>query len=213
MKNEEYTRSIIASSKLKQKYPKVKDKITCLIGDGDDAKWLNVQDQSRGRKAKGKNKDYFVVKFDDQSKGGVHLDQIPGRHQPSQFIEHARVSSPEVENFTSDAGVEEHDDEVFLVSILRHLHGEPAVIEAKRKELENFKAFKVYKEVEDTGQCRIRSGWVITKKLLGQSNGVKARLVARGNEEQKKVKNRQPNHLKDDAENNVCYECSVWLEG
>ena len=68
----------------KQKYPKVKDIITCLIGDGDDAQWFNVHVDSRGGKAKGKNKDYYIVKYDDESNGGVHLDQVPWGHQPSQ---------------------------------------------------------------------------------------------------------------------------------
>ena len=77
MENEKHTRRIVASNQSKQKYPKVKDKITCLTGTGDDAKWFNVQFDSRGGKAKGKNKDYFIVKYDDESKGGVHLDQVP----------------------------------------------------------------------------------------------------------------------------------------
>ena len=191
MENEDHTRRNVARNQSKQKYPKVNDKITCLIWDGDDAKWLNVQVDSRGGKAKGKNKDYFIVKYDDESEGGVHLDQV----QPSQVAEQARVSRPDVENPTLDAGVEEFendDDEVSVVSIPCHLNGEPAVIEAKRKELENLKAFKVFEEVEDTGQCRIRSGWVITEKILRQSKGVKERLVARGNEEQKKVKTDSP---------------------
>ena len=41
--NEEHTRRNVARYHSKQKYPKVKDKITCLIGDGDDSKWFNVQ--------------------------------------------------------------------------------------------------------------------------------------------------------------------------
>ena len=177
----------VARDRSKQKYPKVKDRITCLIGEGDDAKWFNVQVDSRGGKAKGKNKDYFVVKYDDDSIGEVHLDQVPWRHQPSQVIEQEQVTRPDGENHNSDAGCEDsgkNDEEVFVVLIPGNLHGKPGVIEAKRKELENFKAFKVYEEVEDTGQCRIRSGWVITEKILGQSKGVQARLVARGNEEQ-----------------------------
>ena len=85
----------VARDRSKQRYPKVKDRITCLIGEGDDAKWFNVQVDSRGGKAKGKNKDYFVVKYDDDSKGGVHLDQVPWRHQPSQVRERQQVSSPD----------------------------------------------------------------------------------------------------------------------
>ena len=41
--NEEHTRRNVARNHSKQKYPKVKDKITSLNGDGDDSKWFNVQ--------------------------------------------------------------------------------------------------------------------------------------------------------------------------
>ena len=50
----------------------------------EDTKWFNIQVDSCGGKVKGKNKDYFIVKCDDKSKGRVHLDQVPWQHQPIQ---------------------------------------------------------------------------------------------------------------------------------
>ena len=76
--------------------------------------------------------------------------------------------------------------------IPRNLHNTKPVLDAKRKELENFKTFKVYEPVEDCGQERIRTGWVITEKMLGDVKGVKARLVARGNEEMQAVRTDSP---------------------
>ena len=49
------------------------------------------------------------MKYDDGSKGGVHLDQVPWRHQASQVTEHTRVSRPDGENSTPDADVGAHE--------------------------------------------------------------------------------------------------------
>ena len=51
------------------------------------------------------------------------------------------------------------------------------------KELEAFEKFDVYEEVEDTGQERLSSRWVLTDKSTGEEKRVKARLVCRGFEE------------------------------
>ena len=56
------------------------------------------------------------------------------------------------------------DVTVFAVEIPVAKHKEPEVIEAKEKELENLAKYDVFEEVEDSGQERISSRWVITKK-------------------------------------------------
>ena len=60
---------------------------------------------------------------------------------------------------------------------------QPAVVEAKERELANFERHKAFEWVEDVGQHRISSGWVITPKQFGDVLGVKARLVCHGNQE------------------------------
>ena len=48
--------------------------------------------------------------------------------------------------------VEEPDEEVYVVVIPRNLHHSKPVLDAKRKECENLKTFKIYESVEDCGQ-------------------------------------------------------------
>ena len=59
-------------------------------------------------------------------------------------------------------------------------HGRPEVIEAKEKEVENLKKYKVFEKVKDEGQQLIGTSWVITQKENhdGQKTQFKARLVA-----------------------------------
>ena len=71
-----------------------------------------------------------------------------------------------------------------LVTMIPKQHwDQPAVIEAKKRELENFERHKAFEWVRDIGQPRISSGWVITPKQFGDVMGVKARLVCHGNQE------------------------------
>ena len=74
---------------------------------------------------------------------------------------------------------------MFAVEIPVAEHKKPEVIEAKEKELENLTKYDVFEEVEDSGQERISSRWVITKKERadGQKTDYKGRLVARGFQE------------------------------
>ena len=57
------------------------------------------------------------------------------------------------------------------------------VTKAKREELEKWKQYDVMEEVDDTGQSAINTRWVITSKDVDDNTIVKARLVARGFEE------------------------------
>jgi len=65
----------------RSKYPKVKDKISCLMGEGDKAQWFNVEVMRKGGKSTARNKDYFNVKYNDDSVGGIHLDKVLWRYQ------------------------------------------------------------------------------------------------------------------------------------
>merc|ERR1712074_321012 len=56
------------------------------------------------------------------------------------------------------------DVTIFAVEVPANEHRKPEVVEAKDKELENLTKYDVFEEVEDTGQERIGSRWVITRK-------------------------------------------------
>ena len=59
-----------------------------------------------------------------------------------------------------------------------------SVIEAKEKELQSWRENDVYEEVEDIGQRAISTRWIVTEKVKEGKKICKARLVARGFEEE-----------------------------
>lgn len=71
---------------------------------------------------------------------------------------------------------------------------------AMKKELENWKKFDVYSEVDDDGEmgkAAISTRWVLTEKGDGKSKTVKARLVARGFEEKDDIQSDSPTAMKE----------------
>lgn len=58
------------------------------------------------------------------------------------------------------------------------------VLRAKEKEITNWRDNEVYEEVEDVGQGALSVRWVVTEKVKDGQTVVKARLVARGFEEE-----------------------------
>ena len=74
---------------------------------------------------------------------------------------------------------EEHVEEVNIATIPRQKHGDMECMKAKHVELEKLRNFDTYEEVEDEGQFRISTTWVLSEK----GNAIRARLVARGFED------------------------------
>ena len=72
-------------------------------------------------------------------------------------------------------------------------------MEAKEVEMKNLKDYDTFEEVEDCGQERITSRWVITVKEAhdGQKTKYKARLVARGFQEEVKPQSDSPTVLRE----------------
>jgi hypothetical protein len=70
----------------------------------------------------------------------------------------------------------ESEEEVNIVMIPRTKHGETQCVKAKRVELDKLKQFGTYEEVDDQGQIRVSTTWVLWKK----GEETRARLVARG---------------------------------
>ena len=75
------------------------------------------------------------------------------------------------------------NEEVNLVLIPRPRHEDEDCVEAKKVELEKLKSFGVYQEVDDEGQERLFTTWV----LWNISDEVCARIVERGYEEDKEL--------------------------
>ena len=80
------------------------------------------------------------------------------------------------------------DLSIYTVELPIKEHGRPEVKVAKITEVKNLQDYDVFEEVEDNGQETISSHLVITSKEKhdGQKQQTKARLVARGFQEEMK---------------------------
>ena len=161
---------------------------------------VTVTVMGRGGKATGPNKDYFNVRYPDNSTGGIFLnsiewstveppeeEQVAGQaeqeaqHEAAGDQQGAAAQDEEEEPCVQN---EEQMNEVLVVMVPRSMHNAPEVLQAKLKELKNYRDFQVYEVVPDVGQPRIRHNWIVTQKPIeGGGVCIKARLCARGDEE------------------------------
>jgi hypothetical protein len=79
-------------------------------------------------------------------------------------------------------------EDVNIVTIPRIRHGESDCVKAKEVELNKLKEFDTFVEVEDNGQTRITTTWV----LWWKGDIIRARLVARGFEETESIRSDSP---------------------
>ena len=123
----------------------------------DETSWKTVTILGRGGKATGKYKNFLNV-MDTQTK---EQDCIDWKNDVEEWIP--------------------IDSEVVLItgSKLYDLDVE----QAKVNELNKWKQHNVYEEVENQGQSAISTRWVCTEKETENGKLIKARLVARGFEE------------------------------
>lgn len=144
-------------------FPKVGMKVKYLpVGE---SVWREAVILSRAGKLTGKYKDWFNIQ----------------EHEDSKSIDW-RNGVQEWEKIEDEVVNEEYND----VYVVQSRHDEKRVRDAKMSELQNWKQYNVYEEVPDRGQSRISVRWVCCEKFSDDGNSkVKARLVARGFEEQK----------------------------
>ena len=83
------------------------------------------------------------------------------------------------------AQISEMTDTSYVVFVPKEHHHKEFVIEAKQKEIQNFKNYDAFEEVSQCGQRFMTSSWIITEKQYGEKTGAKARLVVHGNQEKK----------------------------
>ena len=140
--------------------------------------WIEATVLGRGGKATGKNRYYFNVQNEiDGSKVGVDL----------QHTEYEKIHEKET--------LSEYDDEDETANCSIAMTSK--ITQAKEKELDNWKAFEVYTEIEDRGQSTLSTRWVITEKILPEgTKGIKARLVVRGFEEEQHIRSDSPTAAK-----------------
>ena len=139
--------------------------------------------------------DEFVLQENRQNKenndqndlSGAVVDDKPGE-EASSLRRSTRTRRCPL-NYNPDDGTwgENLQEEVALMAKAVN-EKDPAVIEAKECEMENWQQFEVIDEVRDKGQRTISTRWVLTeKKFSDGKRGIKARLVVRGFEEENEV--------------------------
>jgi hypothetical protein len=128
------------------------DKIVYKIKDSDN--WTEATVLSRGGKMTGNHRNWFNVRNGDGEERGVNLDTVCGWERAEE-------------------------EDVNLVLVPKHRHSEEKCDKAKQTELKKLQDFNTYEEVDDVGQFRISTTWVIWDK----GDEMRARLVARGYED------------------------------
>ena len=142
--------------------------------------WIKGKVHSRAGKSTGKYKSHWNILEDDVIKE-VNLDSLIWRDigsDCSSFEKDRLCENTESHSESTDS------QEISLCEIYLS-HVDQQTLDAKKIELENWKLEKVYKEVHDEGQETISVRWVVTPKLIDGLWSTKARLVARGFEEDK----------------------------
>ena len=134
--------------------------------------WIKCKLHSRAGKVGGKYKSCWNIVEGDSIKM-INLDDVSWRAS--------------VEPVSNESGDEEYasatdDEEVSYCDVFLSQVDEET-LSAKIDELTNWKSEEVYQEVKDCGQEAISVRWVVTPKLVDGVWKTKARLVARGFEE------------------------------
>ena len=142
--------------------PKLKKGMKIDYKESDSDEWKTATVISRAGKVSGIYKNSWNIKDDTGNFVEINTENV--QWQPSN----ANVAS-------SDS--EMNLGETYLTEV------ETATNEAKSRELESWIREDVYQEVEDVGQETITVRWVITPKLVDGVMTTKARLVARGFQE------------------------------
>ena len=98
-------------------------------------------------------------------------------------IQMSGEDSPKSINWTHVEEWKHKEAPITAVYLTKSQEADQDIVDAKFDELEKLKKNEVFEEVPNTGQRTISSRWVFTEKLKEGKKVVKARLVARGFEE------------------------------
>ena len=164
----------VGSSQATLTMPKPKQKIKYLTVN--DSNWKVGEVISRAGKATGKYKHWWNVRNEDDT-----IECIDWKNNVKEW----HVENHEEDNNPSESTQENEETVYFSVS---QMEVDPVLIdEAKERELNNWKKNNVYEVLPFTGQKYVSTRWVFTEKFIDGKKAVKARLVARGFEEETTV--------------------------
>ncbi len=166
----------------------------------EKGKWEKGKILSHGGKVGGRNAGWFNIELDN---GEVFHDEVTNRdikyeNDNDQGMDDEEILTvikldngknlqiTEIDNKKIRMEAEEETailmicEEILAVMIPKEKRNSPECMQAKFDELNKLIAFDTYKVVEDKGQDRITTTWVLTEK----GSEVRARLTARGFQEE-----------------------------
>ena len=153
-----------------------KSKVDSQLKRGIDVEYLNPNNEwkrisliGRAGKATGKYKSHWNVS-DGEDVFEVDMENVEWKIPESDSLSQGDTS-------VCQSVDEINLNEAYVSEV------DKATQDAKRNELENWKVEGVYEEVNDNGQETISVRWVVTPKLVNDTWTTKARLVARGFQE------------------------------
>ena len=165
--------------------PKKNMVVRFKVPDKDD--WSEGKLVSRSGKAGGKYKNSWNIQLENETKSiDFDRDVTEWKERPineeqstnvTNDVQYVCESSSLAEKF-SDDWEEDSPHEIHYSEILN-----VDTMQAKVKEIDSWRKNRVYEEVDDVGQSCVSVRWVVTPKVINGENSVKARLVARGFEE------------------------------
>ena len=128
--------------------------------------WLNVNEEGKGE---------LCVNWKDRIE---YWREIVEENEAESQEEHEAGDQD-----NQEIVVETSEDEENVILLTEEQESKKEILDAKMKEIENLKKYEVFDVVPYTGQKTISSRWVVTEKFKDNQRKVKARLVARGFEE------------------------------
>ena len=176
-------------------YPKAGNYVFIKSKDDDSENWTRIKIwQCVTKGTSSPNGPYFNWENSDGTKHGGYLDNYDWHFEGNEFQKgvntHDDIRSYITYNdeFQNDCqeletDIENTEHSSLITFLPKEEHNTEQAKAAKELELEHFKSYGVYKEVRDTGQPRVSSGWILTRKNINGQEGVKARLVCHGNQQ------------------------------
>ena len=146
--------------------PRVGQHIMCKIKSDDSSDWKALEVISRAGKVGGKNK--YIMNVEDEDGKKFWLDFKNNITEWKENLENSKSDSESADNSFADC------------TDLLYMTSEEEVIQAKKAELGSWVENNVFSLVPDTGQHKIKTRWVHTRKQANGKVVVKARLVAKG---------------------------------
>ena len=143
------TSEVESTDKIKNPYTALKLKRNDLIRYKEEDEWVEVQLTSRAGKVGSKYDSWWNIK------------NLKTGHESHEDLS----SKLFIERIESQNKADEKDV-VYVVQIPRYRHHESICKEAKERELSSWDEFEVYQVVEDEGQARLGTNWVLTEKRV-----------------------------------------------